>query len=126
MPDKRHCDSHRCKKCWLNKLKHGNPASQAYLKMHPELVDRGYVNPNEESLLREPPVELVVEYVGPPIKNYNGDYKKWFKSKLIILLRQQHRVVLDYDFNLRVSRNSISLKTSKAHPKHYNIIILIC
>jgi hypothetical protein len=39
MPDKRYkrgCGP-SCVGCWINRLKHGNAASKAYLKKHPEL-----------------------------------------------------------------------------------------
>jgi hypothetical protein len=39
MPDKRYkrgCGP-SCVRCWINRLKHGNAASKAYLKRHPEL-----------------------------------------------------------------------------------------
>jgi hypothetical protein len=36
MPDKRRKDGEGCLRCWQNKMKHGCPQAQRWLKKHPE------------------------------------------------------------------------------------------
>lgn len=36
MPDKWRKDGEGCLRCWENKMKHGCPAAQRWLKKHPE------------------------------------------------------------------------------------------
>ena len=41
MPDKRVRDGNGCLRCWQNKMKHGCPEAQRWLKKHPEFAAKG-------------------------------------------------------------------------------------
>ena len=49
MPDKRYKCGTGCLRCWENRLKHGCPQAQAYLKKHPKSVPYEIVGKKEES-----------------------------------------------------------------------------
>lgn len=81
MPDKRYkrgCGP-ECIKCWVNRLKHGNEATKAYLKAHSELswnVKHGDDNSSE------PPAEpIVVDQVDPVDEAYILERQKETRQK---------------------------------------------
>lgn len=130
MPDKIYkCNDHSCTRCWLNRLRHGNRQTKAYLKSHPELIDEGYYNPIQEQKDHERQeyfnnfIDLTIEYNGKnDILKSNGEYKQWFKAKLPDMIKRQTGVKpAIYGCGLRFDGKNISMLGKN---DNYNILII--